>query len=363
MGLGPYPLIDVYEARRRRDEARRKLTDGVDPLAHRAAHRARQRASLTFREAARAYIDATETKRRSPKSLRQWKMTLLGETPGGERTKHDYCRSLHDLPIDAIDTAAILRVVAPIWSRVSETASRIRGRIEATIDYAMSTGRAERRPNPAKWRGNLQHALSSRSETSAVQHHDAMPYADVGAFLRRLQSSAGSAPAALALLILTATRTSEVLGARWEEIDFDRRTWTVPAERIKGRVEHIVPLSDAAIELLERARRDFDDGSGFVFPGARLRQPLSNMALAMTMRRMGVGGHTVHGFRSAFRDWAGERGVEFEIAEQCLAHQVGSAVTRAYLRTTMVERRRPVMEAWAAFLAGEASTNVVPLRA
>jgi integrase len=163
-------------------------------------------------------------------------------------------------------------------------------------------------------------------------------------------------------LILTATRTSEVLGARWDGIDFERRTWTVPAERMKGRVEHIVPLSDAAIELLERTRRDLDDGSGFIFPGARPGKPLSNMALAMTMRRLGAGDHTVHGFRSAFRDWAGERGVEFEIAEQCLAHQVGSAVTRAYLRTTMVERRRPVMEAWARFLEGETAGNVVTLR-
>jgi integrase len=365
MGLGPYPLVSLEEARKRRDEARRKLTEGVDPLAHRKAQRSKQAAAMTFREAARGYIEA-KIDGKDQKTVRQYRMTLLAEGPDGEKTERDYCKPIANLPVEAIDAPAVLRVLSPVWAEVPETASRLRGRIEAVIDYARVRGFGgdPSRPNPARWKGNLQHTLAGGRE---VKHHAAMPYADLPAFMTRLQAAEGSAPAALQLLILTALRTTEVLGARWEEIDLEAKRWTVPAGRMKPsakgeKLEHIVPLSPGAVQLLERARRDLDDGSRFVFPGARPRQPLSNMALGMTMRRMGVDGFTVHGFRSAFRDWAADHGVEFEVAEACLAHTIGSSVTRAYLRTTMVTRRRPVMERWARYLASESIDNVVSLR-
>jgi integrase len=359
MGLGPFPLVSLEEARKRRDDARRRLLDGLDPLAHRRAHRAKQAGVVTFRQAARAYLEAPELEARGPKTLRQWRMTLLGETPEGEKTKLDYCAPITDLPVDAIDTASVLRALAPIWRRIPETGSKLRGRIEAVLDYARARGLGgdPEKPNPARWKGNLEFALAGGI---APVHHSAMPYADVPAFLARLQAADGTAAAALRLLILTATRTSEALGARWDEIDLEAKRWVIPAERMKTRQEHVVPLSEQAAELLRGIGR-FEE---FVFPGARAGRPLSDMAMAMTLRRLGATGFTVHGFRSAFRDWAADHGIEFEVAEACLAHQVGNSVTRAYLRSSMVARRRGVMEAWASFLAGETegADNVVALR-
>jgi integrase len=350
MGLGPYPLVSLEDARKRRDDARRKLLDRIDPLAHRAAHRAKQAAAKTFREAARAYIAATASDRPSAKSLQSWKMTMLAEGPKGEKSGHDYCAGIANLPVGSIDTAAVLRVLSPIWRAKPETASKIRRRIEAVIDYAMASGLAERRANPAMWKGNLEHALASNG--GAVAHHAAMPWRDVPAFMARLKSAEGSAPAALALAILCASRTGEVLSAQWDEIDLDAKRWTIPAERMKMDVEHVVPLSGAAVELLRGLPRI----EAFVFPGAKRGRPMSDRSLSKIMKnRLKVDEFTVHGFRSSFRDWCGNQGIDRELAERSLAHKFGNEVEASYARDTLVERRRDVMEKWARFVTRAAA--------
>jgi integrase len=215
------------------------------------------------------------------------------------------------------------------------------------------------RANPARWRGHLDDPKKVRK----VVHHAAMPYADVPAFVAKLRSSEDSAAKALALVVLCASRSSEVLGMTWDEVEFAAaaKLWTVPAERMKMGVEHVVPLSDAAVELLRDQQATRRSKQAYVFPGARPAKPLSASTFKRTMRSLSAGKYTVHGFRSAFRDWAADHGVAFEVAEQCLAHKVGNAVTRSYLRTTMLERRRKVMADWATFLAGEdAAATVVP---
>jgi integrase len=229
--------------------------------------------------------------------------------------------------------------------------------IEKVLAFAQSEGHIpEDRVNPAIW-SRLKDGLGDPDKLAQTlghrRNHAAMPYADVPAFMAKLKDAEGIAVKPLMLTILTAARTSEVIGMQWDEVNLDAKVWTVPGERMKMGVKHDVPLSDAAVELLREQLAARGPKQAHVFPGARPGKRLSDPALAQTMRRMGGGSYTVHGFRSAFRDWAGDHGVDFEIAEACLAHAVGNSVTRAYLRTTMVARRRKVMADWAAFLAHE----------
>jgi integrase len=213
------------------------------------------------------------------------------------------------------------------------------------------------------WKGHLSHLLPNPSEFHEERHHAAMPYADVPSFMRELKEAPGVAPQALAFAILTAARGAEAVGATWDEIDWDARTWVVPARRMKTRVEHTVPLSDLALEVLQERWKARRERQGYVFPGRTGKAPLSERSMGVAMRRLRKYKFTAHGFRSSFRDWAAESGVDDSVAEQCLAHKVGNDVTRAYLRSTVLERRRVVIQAWASHLSGEgASEKVIPLR-
>jgi integrase len=273
------------------------------------------------------------------------------------------------MPVDEVKTADVLRVLKPVWTRAPEIASRLRGRMERVLAAAQALGHIDPdRANPARWRGHLDHLLPNPDKIGERGHHAAMPYADVPGFVARLRAISGSPAKALTLAILCASRSSEVFGMQWDEVSFDAKLWTVPAERMRPtsqgkKVEHAVPLSDAALDLLRSQAAARRPKQSHVFPGAKPGRPLSNMALAMTMRRLDAGEYTVHGFRSAFRDWAADHGVDFDVAEQCLAHSIGNSVTRAYLRTTMLARRRPAMQAWATFVAGEGETaTLVPFK-
>jgi integrase len=384
MGLGSERIVSLAEARAKRDEAHKTLRlDRKDPLAHRAARRAKQAAAMTFAEAARRYIAATTEERSNPKSLAQWHMTLLGEDARGRKTKQNYCASMHDVPVGEIDTRAVLDVLEPIWKRIPETASRLRGRIEAVIDWAMISGHCgdvvEGRPNPARWDNHLEHVLVAKGKVREVKHHAALPYADVPAFMAALATREGAAARSLELAILTAVRTGDLLGSdreerppmRWEHVDLEARTWTIP--KTKTNVSHKVPLSDAAVALLERVRREHpDDGSGIVFVGDRRGQPLSNGAMLRVRDRMiadgllAKGALTPHGVaRASFKSWASAvTGFEKDVIEACLTHVISDPLEAAYRRDDFIEKRRLLMAAWANFVMGkEDAGNVIALHA
>ncbi len=352
MSLGPYPELSLIEARAKHAAARKAVVvDKADPLAEKRAAKAASaaKAQPTFGEAAGAYLRAHEAGWKNPKHRAQWMMTL---------TK--YCEAIRDTPVDQVNAKAILRVLEPLWNKTPETASRLRARIEAVLASAQVAGHIDPdRPNPARWKGWLDQMLPKPKKLGARGHHAAMPYAELPAFIARLEEAPGAAPQALAFTVLTAARSGEVLNATWDEIDLATATWTVPAERMKMRKEHAVPLSDAAVDILRQLASEEARGrSPYVFPGARPRRPLSVMAMTMAMRRLGAGGFTVHGFRSAARSWMADNGIEFEVAEACLAHAVGNAVVAAYQRSSMLERRRPLMQSWADYLTGNADAKV-----
>jgi integrase len=244
----------------------------------------------------------------------------------------------------------VLKVLEPIWTAKPETASRVRGRIESVLDWATARGYRQGE-NPARWRGHLQNLLPTKSKVRRVKHHAALPYAEIGDFIAQLKQQEGVAARALEFTILTAARTGEVIGATWSEINFVEQLWVVPAERMKSGKEHRVPLSVAALAILEQMQA-IRQGN-FVFLGGKAHRPLSNMAMMMTLRRMGRGDLTVHGFRSSFRDWAAER-TDFpgEVAEMALAHAVSGKVEAAYRRGDLFQKRRHLMDAWAEFLNG-----------
>lgn len=259
-----------------------------------------------------------------------------------------YAAPLWNKPIDEIDTTAVLSVLQPIWGRIPETASRVRGRIEAVLDYAKAHG-LRTGENPAAWRNHLALILPKRQKLSR-QHHAAMAYRDVPDFLVRIREHESVAAVALEFVILTAARSGEVRGARWKEIDLKTKTWAIPAHRMKSGNLHRVPLCNRAITILERMA-SIKLGE-YIFPGQRRGRPLSNAALEMALRRNGGGDSTVHGMRSAFRDWCGnETHFPREIAEQALAHVTGGAVELAYRRSDALEKRRALMSAWADFCA------------
>ena len=273
------------------------------------------------------------------------------------------------LPVQSVDTGLVLKVLEPIWTAKPETASRLRGRLESILDFAKVRGYRDGE-NPARWRGHLDKLLAPRSKVRQVEHHAALPYAELAAFLASLREQEGIAPRALELLILTAARTGEVIGARWNEINLLDKTWVVPAGRMKAHREHRVPLSPRALDILKdmHGLRSSDDPDAFVFPGRKPKTPLSNMAFLMLLRRMGRGALTTHGFRATFKTWASERtSFQNEIVEASLAHTIGGKVEQAYMRGDMFEKRRRLMQAWATYCATapaqEAKSNVTPLRA
>jgi integrase len=249
--------------------------------------------------------------------------------------------------VQAIDVGLVMKALEPIWNEKPETASRVRGRIESVLDWATARGYRQGE-NPARWRGHLENLLPKKSKVWRVEHHAALPYTEIGAFMAELREQDGTAARALEFAILTAARTGEVIGATWSEIDLEGHLWTIPAVRMKAGKEHRVPLSDAALAVL-RAMGEVQTGE-FVFPGNRAKQPLSQMAMLMLLRRMGRDGLTVHGFRSAFSDWCAEQtAFPSEVREMALAHTVGDKVEAAYRRGDLFEKRRQLAEAWARY--------------
>jgi integrase len=381
MGLGAAPspareapkaaadreTVSLAEARDKARALRDIVRAGGDPLAQRDADAAVARAeaqqaavkAMTFRAVANAYLAAHEAGWHNPKHRAQWRATL-----DAYAMPH-----MGDLPVSDVMTGHVMAALEPIWTAKPETATRVRGRIEAVLDYAAARGWRSGE-NPARWRGHVANLLPSRGKLARVVHHAALPWEDVAAFLADLRGRPGMGARALEFTILTAARTGEALGTRWGEIDLTEGVWTVPAERMKAGREHRVPLSDAALAivrtLLPLRPPDDDKGRAFVFPGARKGRPLSGMAMLMLLRRMERGDLTAHGFRSSFRDWAAERtSYAREVAEEALAHTLRDKTEAAYRRGDLFEKRRRLMDDWAAFCAKPAAegANVTPIRA
>lgn len=369
MGLGPATGRDAVTLATARDKAsdmRRMHTAGIDPLDERNAEAARQKAmaqqaevqALSFKATAELYMAAHEAGWRNEKHKAQWKATLTAYT----------FPHFGDLPVVSVAIGDVMSALEPIWTAKPETASRVRGRIEAVLDYATARG-WRTGENPARWRGHLSNLLPSRAKVARVEHHSALPWPQIGAFMKTLAPREAASVSAMALrfTILTAARSGEVLGARWSEIDMVARIWTVPGKRMKAGREHRVPLSVEALGVLKAAiqLRADDSDAGFVFPGQRPKNGLSSMALAMTLRRMGRPDLTVHGFRSAFRDWASETtSFDGATAEAALAHVVRDKVEAAYRRGDLFEKRRRLMDAWATFCAKPPAgvSEATPLR-
>jgi len=351
MGLGPCALLTLAEARAKARDARRQLLDGADPLATKREKRARARleaaTAITFKQAAERMMASHEAAWKNPKHRAQWKATL---------STYAY-EVFGDLPVASVDTGLVLKALEPIWTTKPETASRVRGRIESVLDWAKARGYREGE-NPATWRGHLDKLLPNRRKVRRVEHHAALLYSDLPAFMAELRERDSISARALEFAILTAARTGEVIGAKWSEIVGD--VWSVPAGRMKAGTEHRVPLAPRAVEILEKLPRERE----FVFMGGRAGRPLSNMAMLELLRGMRPG-LTVHGFRSAFRDWAAERtAYPNHVVEMALAHKVANAVEAAYRRGDLFEKRKALMSAWETYCTTlpAVGDNVVPIR-
>jgi integrase len=343
MGLGSAASVPLADAREKAGSARHKIALGLNPI----DERKRTGGVPTFGEVAKDVREALSAGFRNEKHKAQWKSSL--ET---------YAAPLSGKPVDLIATDDVLAVLKPIWTTKAETASRVRGRIERILDAAKARGYREGE-NPARWRGHLDHLLPRPSKL-ARGHHAAMPYEDVAAFIAKLRKREATSALGLELCILTAARTGEILGIRWPEIDLDRKIWTVPAHRMKAGREHRIPLSQRAVAILRRLEKT--KAGEFVFPGQARNKPLSNMAMEMVLRRMKVEDATVHGFRSSFRDWAGNvSSFPREITETALAHVIGDKAEQAYRRSDALEKRRKLMEAWASYCEPKNSGNVVQM--
>ncbi|MFT5449572.1 MAG: integrase [Gammaproteobacteria bacterium] len=341
MGLGSYPDVTLADVRKKAGEQRNLASTGIDPIEARQAVPA---AIPTFTSCAARYIRAHRRGWKNAKHARQWARTLK-----------TYARpQIGKHKVDAVTTEDIVKVLTPLWTTKTETAKRLQGRIENILDYAAA--HKYRDPlNPARWRGHLDKLLPKPSRVKKVVHHPSMPYPDVPAFMSELSNTPSSSSLALQFLILTATRTSEVLQAEWSEVDLAEALWTIPAERMKARREHRVPLSEAAVTVL-RALPHFE-ANPHIFPGARQGRPLSNMAMLQLMRGMeyGVNGdkgnYVPHGFRSSFRDWSGEvSSFPRDVAEMALAHVIENKVEAAYRRGDLFAKRSEMMQAWADYL-------------
>ncbi|WP_288586582.1 site-specific integrase [uncultured Methylobacterium sp.] len=332
MGLGSASTVSLARARELVAAARAHVANGVNPLALRDVQP--EKRVPTFSEMAEEVVSSLETGWKNPKHRDQWRMTLTR-----------YCDPIGSMPVDQVTTEQVLTILKPLWTKVPETASRLRGRIEKVLDAARAKG-YRTAENPARWRGHLDHLLPRRQKLTRG-HHKALPYQEVPAFIARLRLSGSISALCLEFAILTAARSGEAMGADWNEIDLDQGTWTLPKERMKAGREHRVPLSGRALEILaglHEARR-----GQLIFPGNKPGRTLSTMALEMVLRRMEVDA-TVHGFRSAFRDWAAEQtSTPREVAEAALAHSIRDKVEAAYFRSDLFQKRRDLMQSWADF--------------
>lgn len=374
MGLGPVHTVSLAEARDHAMECRKMVRAGIDPIEFRnakdrqyASELARAMAtSVTFAECSKRYIAAHREGWKNAKHITQWENTLA-----------TYCAKMNDTPVSVITTGQVMECLNPIWTTKAETASRLRGRIEAILDYAKVMEWREG-DNPARWKGHLDHLLPPQSRIKRIEHFPALPYAQIAAFMVELRKEEGIGAKAVEFAILTAARSGEVRGAVWGEFDLDSALWTVPAERMKAKKEHRVPLSAKAVALL-RDRHQATGGKGLVFPGRKKDTPLSDMSLTAVVRRMDADRQdreqkgwrdakgdlvTVHGFRSSFRDWGAEcTAYPNEVLEMALAHAIDGKVEAAYRRGDLFDKRRRLMEEWAAYCDTiQQSGEVIPIR-
>lgn len=356
MGLGPMHTISLAEARQSALGCRKLLRDGIDPIEQRKAEQQALIAStaktMTFDECCAAYIQAKHSEWDNPKSRQQWENTLSTYA-----SPH-----IGNLAVGAIDTGLVLKILEPIWNTKTETASRLRGRIESVLNWATTRGYRQGE-NPARWRGHLDTLLARPSKVRKPKHHAAIPYREMPSLMAEIRKRSGSAVSALEFAILTAARSGEVIGAKWSEIDMAKKVWTVAASRMKARREHRVPLSDDAIKTLNQMAQQVQ--SEYVFPGLQQGKPLSNMSLLQVLKRLGRADLTTHGFRSTFRDWAAETtGYPQEVCEMALAHAIANKAEAAYRRGDLFEKRRRLMQDWANYCANSAiKAKVTPIRA
>lgn len=338
MGLGAVHTVTLAEARGKARDCRALLLEGKDPLETRAADKltdALDRArAITFNQCASAYIAAHRGSWKNVKHAEQWENTLATYA----------APFIGDLPVAAVDTGLVVKVLSPIWQEKTETATRLRGRIESILDWA-TVSKYRVGENPARWRGHLDNLLADPGKLGRVKHHPALPWQDVGGFMKELRQRDGMSARAVEFAILTAARSGEVRGAAWEEIDMNCALWTIPAVRMKAGREHRIPLSAEAIALLKQMPRV----EKYVFPGSKKATPLSDMSLTAVLRRMGRNDITVHGFRSTFRDWCSEsvaNSFPREVCEHALAHSLPDKVEAAYRRGDLLEKRILLMQVW-----------------
>ena len=342
MGLGGYPDIGVADARQKAREARLKIEQGVDPILLRKQAKselmALQATDKTFEQAAGEYIKIHAESWSNDKHRKQWESTLAAYAfPVVGKLSLRHIRQEH-----------VLKILEPIWTKKTETATRVRGRIESILDWAKVKG-LRSGENPAAWKGHLDHMLPAPTRLKKVEHLTAVPVREMPDFMIKLRQAAGTAAQALEFLILTAARSGEVRGITWQEVSLEDALWVVPAERMKMKREHRVPLSDRAVAILKSQPRI--DENPLVFPAPRGSQ-MSDATMSAVLKRMGVHA-TVHGFRSSFRDWCGDyTNYPRDLAEQCLAHGADDPVEAAYRRGDALERRREIMNEWSKFVAG-----------
>lgn len=353
-GLGRFPNVSLAKAREAAARCRSLVAEGIDPIV--ARHEAREAAraeaaeAMTFEACAKAYVAAHESGWRNEKHRQQWRNTLATYVYPVFGAK----------AVQDVGTEDVLAVLNPLWLNKPETASRTRGRIEAVLDWAKVSGHRDGE-NCARWRGHLEHLLPAKSKVRQIVHHAALPFSEIGDFMCALREETAISAKALEFAILTAARTGEALGARWNEIDLRANIWVIPVHRMKGGREHRVPLSAQAILIL-REMAEIQQGD-YVFPGYKPGRPLSNMALLMLLRRMRYGHITAHGFRSTFRDWAAEtRPYQNIVVEMALAHTVPDRVEAAYRRGDLLDKRRKLMADWCAYCERRTSNMVVPFR-
>jgi integrase len=360
MGLGDFPRVGLKDARKKRDAAYGLVVDGIDPIEERKARKAVQAAesakALTFKECAESYIAAHKSSWKSDKHAAQWAATL-------ETYAYPVIGSL---PVQLVEAAHVMKILQPIWETKTETASRVRGRIEKVLDRAKAL-KLRSGENPAAWRGHLDQLLPAKSQVSPVENHPALPYAELPAFMKKLRAKEGASARALEFTILTIARTGDTIGGKHKEINKAEKLWTVPAARMKGkkgarRRDHVVPLSDQAMAALGRVPVDGD----YLFPGGKEGAGLSNAAMSELLKGMGYKPEiaTVHGFRSTFKDWASEQtAYPNELSEMAMAHTVSDKVEAAYRRGDMRDKRRRLMADWASYCDGRAvgGENVVAI--
>jgi len=352
LGLGPYPDVSLKEARELALEERRKKRAGIDPLSDKRARlgvaRAEHDNMMTFADCAIAYVDAHEPAWSNPKHVEQWRNTL--KNIAGPVFGH--------MPVSEIETPHVLRCLEPIWTTKTETASRVRGRIESVLDWA-TVRKLRQGDNPARWKGHLNQLLPKPSMVAKIVHHAALPYDDIAAFMPEVRKHPGNSARALEFAILTAGRTSEILFAEWQEIDSESNIWIIPAEKMKAKREHRVPLSQEALGVLALVK---DQKQRYIFPGPKNGSYMSNNSMLALLKRMKRTDITVHGFRSTFRDWAAETTHHpSDVAEMALAHTLRDKTEAAYRRGDLFEKRKLLMNDWGSYCIPPSQANVISL--